>query len=62
MFYGDYPHLPDVPVEQKDITYPYDNPELRRNFGEPVCIYIQYFEFDFVLLKVLNYCNFFYVL
>lgn len=37
-FYGDYPHLPDVPVEQKDITYPYDNPEMRRNFGEVVCI------------------------
>lgn len=38
IFYGDYPHLPDVPVEQKDITYPYDNPEMRRNFGEVVCI------------------------
>lgn len=35
---GDYPHLPDIPVEQRDITYPYDNPEMRRNFGEVVCI------------------------
>lgn len=34
--YGDYPHLPDVPVETKDPYYPYDSPELKRNFGEPV--------------------------
>lgn len=33
---GDYPHLPDIPVEQRDIYYPYDYPELRRNFQEPV--------------------------
>lgn len=33
---GDYPHLPDIPVEQRDINYPYDHPEHRRNFGEPV--------------------------
>lgn len=33
---GDYPHLPDVPVEQRDPWYPYDFPELKRNFQEPV--------------------------
>lgn len=33
---GDYPHLPDVPVERRDIYYPYDMPEFRRNFQEPV--------------------------
>lgn len=36
---GDYPHLPDVPVEQKDPYYPYDIPELKRNFQEPVSTY-----------------------
>ncbi|XP_031636308.1 NADH dehydrogenase [ubiquinone] 1 beta subcomplex subunit 8, mitochondrial [Contarinia nasturtii] len=34
--YGDYPHLEDKPYEQKDIYYPYDHPEFRRNFGEPI--------------------------
>lgn len=33
---GDYPHMPDVPDEQKDNYYPYDIPDLKRNFGEPV--------------------------
>ena len=35
--YGDYPHLEDKPLEQKDVYYPYDHPEFRRNFQEPVC-------------------------
>lgn len=34
--YGDYPKLPDQPVEMKDPYYPYDFPELKRNFNEPV--------------------------
>jgi len=34
--YGDYPKLPDVGVETRDPYYPYDYPELRRNFNEPV--------------------------
>lgn len=33
---GDYPHLPDVSVEAKDAYYPYDFPEMRRNYQEPV--------------------------
>lgn len=33
---GDYPHLEDKPTEQKDPNYPYDFPEFRRNFNEPV--------------------------
>lgn len=36
MGYGDYPHLPDVPVERRDPYYPYDYPELKRNFQEPL--------------------------
>ncbi|XP_055714628.1 NADH dehydrogenase [ubiquinone] 1 beta subcomplex subunit 8, mitochondrial [Phlebotomus papatasi] len=36
--YGDYPKLPDEPVEMKDPYYPYDFPELKRNFNEPVHI------------------------
>lgn len=38
--YGDYPHLPDIPDETKDPYYPYDMPEMKRNFGEPVNCYI----------------------
>lgn len=34
--FGDYPHLPDSPIEAKDPYYPYDFPEHRRNFNEPV--------------------------
>lgn len=36
MGYGDYPQLPDVPADIKDPYYPYDMPNLKRNFGEPV--------------------------
>lgn len=36
MGYGDYPKLPDEGVEQRDAYYPYDFPEHRRNFNEPV--------------------------
>lgn len=34
--YGDYPHLPDVSIETRDAYYPYDFPEHKRNFKEPV--------------------------
>lgn len=34
--FGDYPKLPDIPVERKDPNYPYDFPELKRNIHEPV--------------------------
>lgn len=33
--HGDYPKLADVSVERKDPYYPYDFPEMRRNFGDP---------------------------
>lgn len=36
--YGDYPRLEEKPFEQKDINYPYDHPEFRRNFQEPVLL------------------------
>lgn len=36
--HGDYPKLPLVSGEGKDPYYPYDFPELKRNFGEPVRI------------------------
>lgn len=36
MGYGDYPKLADISVESKDANYPYDFPESRRNFNEPV--------------------------
>ncbi|XP_022919399.1 NADH dehydrogenase [ubiquinone] 1 beta subcomplex subunit 8, mitochondrial [Onthophagus taurus] len=33
---GDYPDLPFVSAESKDAYYPYDFPELKRNFNEPI--------------------------
>ncbi|KRT82046.1 hypothetical protein AMK59_3555 [Oryctes borbonicus] len=33
---GDYPKLPDISGEAKDSHYPWDFPELKRNFGEPI--------------------------
>lgn len=33
---GDYPKLPDIAVEERDPYYPWDSPEHKRNFGEPV--------------------------
>ncbi len=34
--YGDYPKLPVHSDESRDPWYPWDLPEARRNFGEPV--------------------------
>lgn len=34
--YGDYPDLPLESAESKDPFYPWDNPELKRNFNETV--------------------------
>lgn len=36
MGFGDYPKLKDIPVERRDPYYPWDMPELKRNFGDPV--------------------------
>lgn len=36
MGYGDYPKLPDIGGDSKDPHYPWDMPELKRNFNEPV--------------------------
>ena len=36
--YGDYPKLPDIGNDSKDLYEDYDIPEMRRNFGEPVSI------------------------
>ncbi|XP_023017233.2 NADH:ubiquinone oxidoreductase subunit ASHI [Leptinotarsa decemlineata] len=33
---GDYPKLPMISVDAKDPFYPWDYPELKRNFNEPV--------------------------
>lgn len=33
---GDYPKLPDIGADLKDPYYPWDIPELKRNFGETV--------------------------
>lgn len=38
---GDYPKLPVISGDQRDPYYPWDSPELKRNFGEPVCIHIE---------------------
>lgn len=36
MGYGDYPKLPNISVDRKDPNYPYDFPETKRNFGDPI--------------------------
>lgn len=36
MGYGDYPKLPEIGADSKDIHYPWDFPEIKRNFNEPV--------------------------
>lgn len=41
MGHGDYPKLPLISTDQKDPYYPYDFPELKRNFNEPVCNMVQ---------------------
>ncbi|XP_034233937.1 NADH dehydrogenase [ubiquinone] 1 beta subcomplex subunit 8, mitochondrial [Thrips palmi] len=33
---GDYPHLPDIGADSKDPNYPWDYPEFRINYGEPL--------------------------
>ncbi|GBP67360.1 NADH dehydrogenase 1 beta subcomplex subunit 8, mitochondrial [Eumeta japonica] len=33
---GDYPKLPDIGTDSKDPYYPWDNPEYKRNFNEPM--------------------------
>lgn len=38
MGYGDYPNLPDIGADSKDPHYPYDCPEFKRNFNEPVSL------------------------
>ncbi|XP_019871479.1 NADH dehydrogenase [ubiquinone] 1 beta subcomplex subunit 8, mitochondrial [Aethina tumida] len=40
---GDYPDLPLISNDSKDPFYPYDNPELKRNFGETL-----HSEFDLI--------------
>lgn len=37
--FGDYPKLKDEPVESRDPYYPWDMPELKRNFGDTVSFY-----------------------
>lgn len=33
---GDYPKLPNIAVEERDPNYPWDYPEHKRNYGEPM--------------------------
>ncbi|XP_058454182.1 NADH dehydrogenase [ubiquinone] 1 beta subcomplex subunit 8, mitochondrial [Malaya genurostris] len=37
--FGDYPKLPDTPVETRDPYYPYDFPELKRNLHDPIHVH-----------------------
>ncbi|CRK92829.1 CLUMA_CG006223, isoform A [Clunio marinus] len=36
MGFGDYPKLPNESVDTRSAHYPYDFPEFKRNFGEPL--------------------------
>lgn len=48
--YGDYPKLPNVSVEARDPNYPYDFPEHKRNFHEPVREFHRYSLVKFLML------------
>lgn len=36
--FGDYPKLPVISNDQKDPNGNWDDPDIRRNFGEPVSV------------------------
>lgn len=38
--YGDYPNLPAISGDARDPHYPWDMPELKRNFNETVSSYL----------------------
>ena len=44
--HGDYPKLPDKSVETRDPYYPWDFPEHKRNFGEPVHLHVDMYGED----------------
>ncbi|KAK8764711.1 hypothetical protein V5799_032692 [Amblyomma americanum] len=44
--WGDYPKLPTVPAAGRDPDEDYDFPTLRRNYGEPVNIYMDAFTME----------------
>ena len=44
--FGDYPKLPDIGAETRDPFYPYDMPELKRNFNEPMHAHYDMFSED----------------
>lgn len=46
MGYGDYPKLPDTSVESRDPYYPWDFPEHKRNFGEPLHVHVDMYGED----------------
>lgn len=46
MGHGDYPKLPDISAESRDPFYPWDFPEHRRNFGEPVHVNVDMYGED----------------
>lgn len=43
---GDYPKLPDTSVESRDPYYPWDFPEHKRNFGEPLHLHVDMYGED----------------
>jgi NADH dehydrogenase (ubiquinone) 1 beta subcomplex subunit 8 len=46
MGFGDYPKLPDISVDRKDPNYPYDMPEMKRNFQDPIHVHVDVFSED----------------
>jgi NADH dehydrogenase (ubiquinone) 1 beta subcomplex subunit 8 len=46
MGHGDYPKLPDTSIESRDPFYPWDFPEHKRNFGEPVHVHVDMYGED----------------
>lgn len=46
MGYGDYPKLKNKSVELRDPYYPYDYPEHKRNFNDPIHAHIDFYSED----------------
>lgn len=40
--FGDYPNLAPITPDMKSDWEDYDDPHLKRNFGEPVCFFFQF--------------------
>jgi len=51
IMFGDYPKLPIIPADQRDPYYPWDYPELKLDYGEPIHIFYDAYTHDKLSLQ-----------